>query len=162
MSLILAIVLAAVGSVAPTGGVAKVTADHAYYDHQEGYAYFSGKVFVDDAEYQLHADRAYVFLNGSNDLKRVVAIGHVAMTNGTKRAYGDKASYYRKSGMVVLDASSEAPAEIRDVAKGNDQVVRGQKIKFWTTTKQVEVQEVWMEGKRSGMSRTALKDVLGR
>ena len=154
MNLLIALLFAAVSAdqavpttSVTTGGTARVTADRAYYDHGEGYAYFSGRVFVDDAEYQLHADRAYVFMDGTNDLKRIVALGNVAVTNETKRAYGGKASYYHKSGMVVLEAS---------------QVVRGKKIKFWTKTQQVEVQDAWIPVQRSGASAKDIKGLLGR
>ena len=169
MNLLLAFLLAAAPAaqtVPPTsvttGGTAKVTAAKAYYDHGEGYAYFSGHVFVDDADYQLHADRAYVFLDGTNELKRIVALGGVAITNGAKRASGGKASYYRKSGMVVLEASENAPAEVRDEAKDGAQVVRGKKIKFWTKTRQVEVQDAWIPVQRSGAAAKDIKGLLGR
>ena len=160
MSLPIAILFAAAGAVA--GGTARITSGSAYYDHKEGYAYFSDRVAVDDAEYQLHADRAYVFMDGTNALERVVAIGRVAMTNGTKRAYGDKASYYRQSGMVVLTASEKEPAEVRDEAKGGAQIVRGKKIKFWIGTRQVEVQEAWISAPTSGSARDGIKGLLGR
>ena len=166
MSLLLAVLfaapLAASDVSVSTGMTAKVTAASAYYDHGEGYAYFNGNVFVDDAEYQLHADRAYVFMDGTNELKRIVALGNVAITNGTKRAYGAKASYYRKSGLVVLDASDVAPAEVRDVAKEGDQVVRGKKIRFWTGTRTVEVRDAWISAPRSGASAKDIKGLLGR
>ena len=159
MSLPIAILFAAAGAVA--GGTARITSGSAYYDNKEG-AYFSDRVAVDDAEYQLHADRAYVFMDGTNALERVVAIGRVAMTNGTKRAYGDKASYYRQSGMVVLTASEKEPAEVRDEAKGGAQIVRGKKIKFWIGTRQVEVQEAWISAPTSGSARDGIKGLLGR
>ena len=137
MTLIASILLAAATAVA--GGTAKITAGSAYYDRKEGFAYFSGKVFVEDATYSIHADRAYVFMNGTNDLKRIVAIGNVAMTNENKRAYGAKASYYRAPGMVVLTAPDGGYAEVREEKPEGPQIVRGRKIKFWTETKQVEV-----------------------
>lgn len=126
-------------AAATVGKTAKITSASTYYDRKEGFAYFSGKVFVDDSEYQLHADRAYVFMQGTNELKRIVALGNVALTNGTRRAYGDKASYYRDSGMVVLYAGDGIAAEVRDETAKGPQVVRGKKIKFWTGTEQVEV-----------------------
>ena len=163
MNLILAVIAATALGGLPTGtnGVVRVTSDSAFYDNKEGYAYLNGHVFVDDADCQLHADRAYVFTEGTNGLKRVVALGHVALTNGTKRAYGEKASYYRKSGLVVLNAGEGAPAEVRDEAEGGAQVVRGKKIKYWVPTKQVEVQEAWIAAPRGNMSKSGVKDLLG-
>ena len=119
---------------------AKITAANTYYDRKEGVAIFTGKVFVDDEEYKLHADKAYVFTDGAEGLSRIVAVGHVAMTNDTKRAYGAKVSYHRANGMIVLYSGDGAAAEVRDEAKqGQDQVVRGSKIKFWVNSEQVEV-----------------------
>ena len=137
MSVLLAVLLAAADVT--VGGDVKITSASTYYDRKEGFAYFSGGVFVSDKDYQLHADRAYVFMDGTNELKRLVAIGNVAMTNETKRAYGVKASYYRQSGMVVLYGDANRPAEVRDEAKFDDQVVKGSKIKFWIDKEQVEV-----------------------
>ena len=118
---------------------AKITSRSTYYDRKEGFAVFTGRVYVDDEQYQMHADKAYVFFEGTNQLKRLVAVGGVALTNGTRRAYGAKASYYKASGMVVLYGAADAPAEVRDEAKEQDQSVKGERIKFWIGAEQVEV-----------------------
>jgi len=131
-------------------GMAKITSDSTYYDRKEGFAYFSGHVTVVDADYLLHADRAYVFMSASNDLRRVVALGNVAITNGTKRAYGTKASYYRDPGMVVLHSGDGVAAEVWDETPSGKQVVRGKKIKFWTGSEQVEVVEAEISAPTSG------------
>lgn len=118
---------------------ARITAAKTYYDRKEGFALFSGKVHVDDVRYQLHADKAYVFMDSTNELKRIVALGHVAVTNENKRAYGAKASYYRNHGMVVLYSGDGRVAEVREEAADGNRVVRGSKIKFWIDSEQVEV-----------------------
>ena len=161
MNMILAVILAAAGTT--VGGSAKITSSSVYYDRNEGFAYFSGKVCVEDAKYQLHADRAYVFMNGTNELKRIVALGHVAMTNETKRAYGAKASYYRDRGMVVLsaDETAKTPAEVQDVTPEGVRTVRGTTIKFWTDSKQVEVIQAEIETPSEG-AMGGVKNVFGR
>jgi lipopolysaccharide transport protein LptA len=118
---------------------AHITSTKAYYDRKEGYAVLTGNVHVDSEEYQMHAQKAYVFFEGTNELKRIVATGDVAITNDTKRAYGAKASYYRSNGMVILYGDDKTAAEVRDESKGENQVVKGSKIKFWTMSEQVEV-----------------------
>jgi len=154
--MILTIALAATNlaptNLAPTNGagMAKITSDSTYYDRKEGFAYFGGHVYVEDTQYQLHADRAYVFMSASNDLQRIVALGNVAITNGTKRAYGTKASYYRNPGMVVLSAGDGKAAEVRDETGSGNQVVRGRKIKFWTGSEQVEVVDAELTAPSSG------------
>ena len=158
----LAIVFAATELIgAADGGSAKITSASTYYDRKEGYAYFSGKVHVDDARYQLHADRAYVFLSGTNDLRRIVALGHIAITNGTKRAYGAKASYYRDPGKVVLYAGDGEAAEVRDETPQGARVVRGSRIQFWTDSEQVEVLDAEITAPTQGAMRD-LKGTFGR
>jgi len=120
---------------------AKITSSSTYYDRKEGVAIFTGKVYVEDEQYQLHADKAYVFMNGTNELERIVAIGNIAMTNENKRAYGSKVTYYRNRGMVVLHSGDGRAAEVREVKPDGDQIVRGRKIKFWVDSEQVEVVE---------------------
>lgn len=159
MSVLLALIFAAVDLAG--GGLAKITSASTYYDRKEGYACFSGHVFVNDDKYQLHADRAFVFMDGTNELRRIVALGHVAMTNGTKRAYGAKASYYRGPGLVVLSAGDGAMAEVRDESPKGPQVVRGKKIKFWVDSEQVEVVEAELSAPSSG-GVDGMKGLLGR
>ena len=129
---------------------AHISSKMVYYDRKEGYAVFTGRVFVDGEDYQLHANKAYVFFEGTNELKRVVALGGVAITNDTKRAYGSKASYYRKTGMVVLYGDDKAPAEVRNESKDEDQVVKGSQIKFWIDSEQVEVVDARISAPVSG------------
>ena len=130
--------VAAATNAAPAR-LARITSDMTYYDRKEAMSVLTGHVHVDDEEYQMHADKAYVFLEGTNALKRIVAIGHVALTNGLRVATGEKASYYKASGMVVLSGGKEQCAEIVDMSKGQKQSLRGSKIKFWTNSEQVEV-----------------------
>lgn len=157
MYMMTAVVFAAVAAAQSAQGPARITSASTYYDRKEGYAYFSGNVSVDDGKYQLHADRAYVFMDGTNDLKRIVAIGGVAMTNDNRRAYGVKASYYRDPGMVVLYGDDAAPAEVREEHPEGPRIVRGRKIKFWTGSEQVEV----IEAEMSTPSKGGLGDLKG-
>lgn len=119
--------------------MARITSDTTYYDRKEGMAVFTGHVHVDDAQYQMHAEKAYVFMTETNTLKRIVAIGNIALTNEMKFAYGAKASYYKESGMVVLYGGDGRNAEVIDASKGQPQTLRGSKIKFWIDSEQVEV-----------------------
>ena len=145
----------------PTNATTRITAGSTYYDRKEGFVLFRGSVAVIDPQYQLHADRAFVFMGGTNDLRRIVALGHVAITNETKRAYGTKASYYRDTGMVVLYSGNGTVAEVRDVTPDGDRIVRGRKIKFWTGTRQVEVVGAEITAPSQG-GLDALKGTLGR
>lgn len=140
-----------------SGRPAKITADSTYYDRKDGVVLFDNNVYVDDERYQLHADKAYVFFEGTNDLKRIVAVGGVAMTNEMRRAYGKKVSYYRKDGLVVLYGDNEHPAEVRDESKVQDQSVKGTKIRFWIDREQVEVTGAVITAPTEGIDRGDLK-----
>lgn len=152
----------AVSTNAVAGGSTRITSGSTYYDRKEGFAYFSGKVTVEDPHYQLHADRAFVYMSGTNDLRRIVAIGRVAITNETKRAYGAKASYYRDTGLVMLYSGDGITAEVRDETPDGAQVVRGKKIKFWTGSRQVEVIEAVIESPSQGGSLGNFGGAFGR
>ena len=144
---------------------ARITAETTTYDRKEGIAVFDRNVRVDDEEYQLCADRVYVFLEGTNDLKRIVAVGNVAMTNGLRSARAAKASYHRQAGMVVLYAdekNAELKAEVTDADKGEKKTVRGEKIKFWINSEQVEVTGAVIDAPTGGMKAGGLKEALGK
>ena len=140
---------------------ALITADRTDYDRKEGVVLFDRNVHVDDAQYQMHADRLFLFLEGTNELKRLVAIGHVAITNEDKRAYCARATFNKKLGRVVMYSSDEITAELREEGKkGSD--VKGEKITFWLDSEQVEVENpvITMPGGLGG--RGDMKKLIGK
>ena len=145
-----------------TGHPAKITSDSTIYNRKEGIASFVGHVHVDDEQYQMHADRVYLFLEGTNELKRIVAIGNVAMTNEARRAYGAKATYSKKNGLVVLHSGDGITAEVRDESKEQPQIVRGKRIRFWVGSEQVEVDEADLTGAAPAGGADSLKKALGK
>ena len=179
-----------------TGRPAKITSDMTVYNRKEGIASFEGHVHVDDEQYQMHADRVFLFFetekesgatnglsqaaNGTNgvhkaakkdpndmrraagDVRRVVAIGNVAMTNDAHRAYGAKATYSKKNGLVVLYSGDGITAEVRDESKAQPQIVRGRRIRFWIDSEQVEVDEADLTGAAPSGGAASLKKALGK
>ena len=187
-----------------TGRPAKITSDTTVYNRKEGIASFEGHVHVDDEQYQMHADRVFLFFDidkdsnstnavrrskgtndvhrvakGTNDVhkaakgtgdmrraagdvRRIVAIGHVAMTNDAHRAYGAKATYSKKNGLVVLYSGDGITAEVRDESKAQPQIVRGKRIRFWIDSEQVEVDEADLTGAAPSGGAASLKKVLGK
>ena len=175
---------------------AKITSDMTVYNRKEGIASFEGHVHVDDEQYQMHADRVFLFFetekesgatnglsqaaNGTNgvhkaakkdpndmrraagDVRRVVAIGNVAMTNDAHRAYGAKATYSKKNGLVVLYSGDGITAEVRDESKAQPQIVRGKRIRFWIDSEQVEVDEADLTGAAPSGGAASLKKALGK
>ena len=140
---------------------ALITADRTDYDRKEGVVLFDRNVHVDDSQYQMHADRLFLFLEGTNDLKRLAAIGHVAITNEDKRAYCARATFNKKLGRVVMYSSDEITAELREEGKkGSD--VKGEKITFWLDSEQVEVENpvITMPGGIGGQGN--MKKLIGK
>jgi lipopolysaccharide transport protein LptA len=118
----------------------KVTSERSTYLRKEGVLVFDGNVFVDDVEFKMHADEVTLFLGGTNELKRIVAIGNVAVTNELRSGTCAKATYNKALSRVVLysDESKGVPARLNDNGKRKSQV-EGRKITFWVDTEQVEV-----------------------
>lgn len=117
-----------------------VTSDRSTYLRKEGVLVFDGNVFVDDIEFKMHADEVTLFLGGTNELKRIVAIGNVAVTNELRSGTCAKATYNKALSRVVLygDEEKGITAKLNDNGKRKSQV-EGRKITFWIDTEQVEV-----------------------
>ena len=125
---------------APAPRSVKITRERTDYDRKEGVIMFDRNVCVDDVEYKMHANQLYVFLDGTNDLKRIVAIGNVAITNETRVGTCAKAAYTKSTSKIVMygDGAS-VMARLEDNGK-NRSSVEGRKITFWIDSEQVEVE----------------------
>lgn len=118
----------------------RITSERTDYDRREGVIMFDKNVFVDDAEYQMHADQLYVFLDGTNELKRIVAMGNVTITNDTRVGSCAKAAYTKKVGKIVMFGDGDSVmARLADTGKRKSEV-EGRKITFWIDSEQVEVE----------------------
>ena len=127
-------------AVANAPRTVKVTSDRSSYLRKEGVLAFEGNVYVDDTEFKMNADIVNLFLDGTNDLKRVVAVGNVAVTNGFRSGTCAKATYNRALSRIVMygDEKAGIVARLNDNGKNKSQV-EGRKITFWVDTEQVEV-----------------------
>ena len=141
-----------------TGRDAKISSATMSYDRKEGVIFFNRNVYVDDEQYQMHADRVYVFLSGTNDVKRLVALGNVALTNEFRSATCDKAVYEKSAAKVVLYAAENGVATLKDESEKGG-TITGSKITFWLDSEQVEVEgsTLKIEGGALGGQEKALK-----
>ena len=118
----------------------RITSDRTDYDRKEGVIMFDRNVFVEDPEYKMRADQLYVFLDGTNDLKRIVAIGNVAITNEARVGTCAKAAYSKVSQKIVMYGDDKGKtAKLVDEGKRRSEV-EGRKITFWIDSEQVEVE----------------------
>ena len=125
---------------APAPRSVKITSERTDYDRKEGVIMFDRNVCVDDVEYKMHANQLYVFLDGTNDLKRIVAIGNVAITNETRVGTCAKAAYTKSTSKIVMSGDgASGMARPEDNGK-NRSSVEGRKITFWIDSEQVEVE----------------------
>ncbi|MGI5870179.1 MAG: LptA/OstA family protein [Kiritimatiellia bacterium] len=79
-----------------------VAANRLEFDYREFRATFEGNVVVKEPGFSLHADRILVFLENTNDVKRMDAAGRVQFTRDAVAVTCGKASYSRDSGVVIL------------------------------------------------------------
>ncbi len=124
----------------PMPRTVKITSERTDYDRKEGVIMFDRNVFVDDPEYKMHSDQLYVFLDGTNELKRIVAIGNVAITNEARVGYCAKAAYTKATSKIVMYGDGkDKKAHLIDGGKKKSEV-EGRKITFWIDSEQVEVE----------------------
>ena len=116
-----------------------ITSERTDYDRKEGIILFDRNVFVDDELYQMHADRLFVFLDGTNDLKRIVAIGNVSITNEQRTAACSRAVFTKAASKIVMYGDETSNAKLSDPSQRGG-VAEGKKITFWLDAEQVEVE----------------------
>ena len=138
-----------------SGRPAVIRAERTDYDRKEGVILFDRNVYVDDEQYQMHADRLFVFLDGTNELKRIVALGNVSITNESKTAACAKAVYSRADQRIIMFGESEEKlAWLRDAGskKGDSSEVSGMRITYWFDSEVATVEgvKVTMPGIKGG------------
>ncbi|MDA3923494.1 MAG: hypothetical protein PF904_02200 [Kiritimatiellae bacterium] len=111
-----------------------ITADKIEFDNKEGVILFDENVLVDDEQFIMRSDRLIVFMEGTNDVDQIMAIGNVSMTNENRSARCEKAVYTRKDGQIVLTEN----ATLEQIGKkgGN---VSGKRIAIWLDDERMEV-----------------------
>ena len=85
---------------------AVITAERIEFDNKEGVILFDENVVVDVALFVMRSDRLLVFMEGTNDVKQILAVGRVSITNLNRSASCDKAVYTKKDGQIVMTGSA--------------------------------------------------------
>lgn len=151
------------GKAAEGPRTVRITSQRTDYDRKEGVIMFDREVFVDDPEYKMHADQVYVFLDGTNDLRRIVALGNVSITNELRSGFCAKATYTKAlSRIVMYGDGTNVVAWLKDAGK-NKSEVRGRRITFWIDSEQVEIEgsEMLLDAGNVGGKNGARK-ILGK
>jgi lipopolysaccharide export system protein LptA len=103
------------GSEVPFGGLkhdagqpVEITAERLDLDQAAGSAVFVGGVKVGQGALRLAADRLEVFYQGgpeggSGEVRRMVAVGNVTLSNGTEAAEAERATYEVAAGTIAME-----------------------------------------------------------
>ena len=113
---------------------AVITANRIEFDNKEGVILFDENVLVDDAQFIMRSERLLVFMEGTNDVQQILAIGAVSITNENRAASCDKAVYTKKSGQIVMTGNARL---MRQGDQGGE--VTGNRITFWLDDERMEV-----------------------
>jgi len=113
-----------------------ITSEKIDYDNREGVILFDDNVYVDDPQFAMRSDRLLVFMEGTNDVSQVMAIGHVTFSNEMRSATCSKAVFTKKDGQVVMTGDVRMKSEGETAGE-----VQGQKVVIWVDDERVEVLE---------------------
>jgi lipopolysaccharide transport protein LptA len=108
-----------------------ITSTRIEFDYREMVAVFDENVRIENPEFLMLADRVLVFLEGTNTIKQIMAIGRVSVTNGLRSASCDKAVYTRAAEQLVLTGHAR-------LLRGSDSV-SGDRIDIWLNDERMEV-----------------------
>ncbi|MDD2601175.1 MAG: LptA/OstA family protein [Kiritimatiellae bacterium] len=112
-----------------------ITADKIEFDNKEGVILFDKNVLVNDEQFIMRSDRLIVFMEGTNDVDQIMAIGNVSLTNENRSARCEKAVYTRKDGQIVMTGNDAQLEQLGDKAGA----VSGKRIAIWLNDERVEV-----------------------
>ncbi len=113
-----------------------ITADRIDFDNKEGVILFDRNVLVADPQFTMRSDRLIVFLQGTNDVDQIMAIGSVSLTNENRSAKCDKAVYTRGDGQIVMTGNV-----VLRQGGGKTGEVSGHKIAIWLNEERMEILE---------------------
>ncbi len=142
---------------AETTETARITSRTSDFDRKAGVILFEGDVIVRySKDFTMCADRLYMFLTGTNELSRVVAIGDVSLTNANRVGTCAMATYRRSRNEVEMHWDGKnVLARLAEGGRGTRSLA-GTDIKFWLDSHQVEVSNARIEADK-GNGRKGLK-----
>ncbi len=104
-----------------------ITSSRMEYDYAESTIVFEENVKVVDEEYTLTADRLIVFLEGTNEVRQIHAIGHVVIVSGDRTGRSPKAVYTKKTGEIVMTGPNDTAVQLTS----KDDKIWGRQITIW-------------------------------
>ena len=156
MSLLAAALLPGSGAafgVAANASFARIRSASSDFDRKAGVVLYEGDVFVEyGRDYTLNADRVFAFLAASNRLSRIVADGHVVISNGARVGTCALATYRKAKGEIEMFGEKGTRAHL--VERGeNASELAGDRIRFWLDAEQVEVSNAALATEHDGKEK---------
>ena len=142
--------------VSPTGAgkssvtSARITSRTSDFDGKAGVVMFEGDVCARYSdEFAMCADRLYLFLSGTNELSRVVAVGAVSITNDNRVGTCAMATYRRQRGEIEMFGDGKKTFACLSEREGGARSLEGARLRFWLDSEQAEVERprITAEGK---------------
>lgn len=113
------------------------------YDNLNGVAMFDGRVAIKgkegDVPYILVANQAFVFLSGTNDVKRIVALGGARIKSGDRKGSCDRAVFTKGDSKIVMYGNDKGRNASLEDNSNRHSKVEGARITFWLDNEQVEI-----------------------
>jgi lipopolysaccharide transport protein LptA len=134
------------GGGSSTNGGMQINSDRMEFDYKEMVIAFDGHVHMEEPRYTMNADRVLVFLDGSNQIKRIWAKGAVDIVSQPNRhATCETAVYDHTRGEIVMT--------------GNPVVTEGEKrLAGAKITALLGEQRIMVEGGRMHLPMDAVKN----
>lgn len=137
----------------------RLAGDSAAYSRTDGIVMFSGSVNLKETDKTIKCDKAYAFLEGTNDVRRVVAIGNVRFNDASRNGGCPRADYDRRKERLTLHSDLKNLAFIEELG-ANKWRLEGRQIKFWPKSEQVEVDNAVIYADTSSSKGGALEDII--
>ena len=110
----------------------------AVYDQQNGVVMFDREVNVSETGRKFSCDKAYAFIEGTNSVKKVVAVGNVRFSDGLRTGSCPFAVYDRQNAKIEMFSNGGQAPVIQETGR-NKWKLEGEKMVFWIDSEQVEV-----------------------
>ena len=121
---------------------ARITSRTSDFDMKAGVVMFEGDVCVRYSEdFVMCADKLYIFLAGTNELSRVVAVGAVSITNENRVGTCAMATYRRQRGEIEMFGDGKKSLASLSDGRGGARSLEGLRIRFWLVSEQAEVEK---------------------
>ena len=120
---------------------ARITSRTSDFDMKAGVVMFEGDVCVRYSEdFVMCADKLYIFLAGTNELSRVVAVGAVSITNENRVGTCAMATYRRQRGEIEMFGEGKKSLARLSDGRGGARSLEGLRIRFWLGSEPAEVE----------------------